>query len=57
VWRPWRRHSRGTLEIFNIDQGAQFTAADFTAVLLAKGVRASMDGNAPAASEPRRSHA
>ena len=34
----------GTPEIFNTDQGAQFTAADFTAVLLAKGVRVSMDG-------------
>jgi putative transposase len=34
----------GTPEIFNTDQGAQFTAEDFTAVLLAKGVRVSMDG-------------
>jgi putative transposase len=33
-----------TPEIFNTDQGAQFTAEDFTAVLLAKGVRVSMDG-------------
>jgi putative transposase len=31
-------------EIFNTDQGAQFTAEDFTQVLLAKGVRVSMDG-------------
>jgi putative transposase len=35
----------GTPEIFNTDQGSQFTAEDFTAVLLAKGVRVSMDGN------------
>ena len=34
----------GTPEIFNTDQGAQFTAEDFTAVLLAHGVRVSMDG-------------
>jgi putative transposase len=34
----------GTPEIFNTDQGAQFSAEDFTAVLLAKGVRVSMDG-------------
>jgi putative transposase len=34
----------GTPEIFNSDQGSQFTAEDFTKVLLAKGVRVSMDG-------------
>lgn len=34
----------GAPEIFNTDQGAQFSAEDFTAVLLAKGVRVSMDG-------------
>lgn len=34
----------GAPEIFNTDQGAQFTAEEFTAVLLAKGVRVSMDG-------------
>jgi putative transposase len=34
----------GTPEIFNTDQGSQFTAEDFTKVLLAKGVRVSMDG-------------
>jgi putative transposase len=34
----------GTPEIFNTDQGAQFTAEDFTKALLAKGVRVSMDG-------------
>jgi len=31
-------------EIFNSDQGSQFTSADFTAVLLAAGVKISMDG-------------
>ena len=34
----------GTPEIFNTDQGSQFTDEDFTALLLAKGVRVSMDG-------------
>ena len=34
----------GQPEIFNSDQGAQFTSQDFTEVLLAKGVRISMDG-------------
>lgn len=34
----------GVPEIFNTDQGSQFTAEDFTQVLLAKGVRVSMDG-------------
>ncbi len=34
----------GAPEIFNTDQGSQFTAEDFTKVLLAKGVRVSMDG-------------
>jgi len=34
----------GTPEIFNTDQGSQFTTEEFTAVLLAKGVRVSMDG-------------
>jgi putative transposase len=34
----------GTPEIFNTDQGSQFTAEDFTAVLLTRGVRVSMDG-------------
>lgn len=31
-------------EIFNTDQGSQFTSADFTATLLSRGVRISMDG-------------
>jgi putative transposase len=34
----------GTPGIFNTDQGSQFTDQHFTAVLLAKGVRVSMDG-------------
>jgi len=34
----------GTPEIFNTDQGAQFTDGDFTGVLKAKGIRISMDG-------------
>jgi len=34
----------GTPEIFNTDQGSQFTAEEFTTVLIAKGVRVSMDG-------------
>jgi len=34
----------GAPEICNTDQGSQFTADEFTQVLLAKGVRVSMDG-------------
>ena len=34
----------GTPEIFNTDQGSQFTDDDFTAPLKANGVRVSMDG-------------
>ena len=34
----------GAPEIFNSDQGAQFTSSDFLDVLRAKGVRISMDG-------------
>jgi putative transposase len=34
----------GAPEIFNTDQGSQFTDEHFTAPLLAKGVRVSMDG-------------
>jgi putative transposase len=34
----------GTPEIFNSDQGAQFTADDFTGVLLNEGIQISMDG-------------
>jgi putative transposase len=34
----------GTPEIFNTDQGSQFTSTTFTATLLGAGVRISMDG-------------
>ena len=34
----------GRPEIFNTDQGSQFTSADFTGVLLREGVAISMDG-------------
>ena len=34
----------GRPDIFNTDQGSQFTSADFTAPLLAAGVQISMDG-------------
>jgi putative transposase len=34
----------GQPEIFNMDQGAQFTGATFTGVLLERGVKISMDG-------------
>ncbi|HEY3755824.1 MAG TPA: integrase core domain-containing protein [Opitutaceae bacterium] len=34
----------GAPDIFNTDRGAQFTAADFTAILLARGIKISMDG-------------
>lgn len=36
--------SIGACEIFNTDQGAQFTTPQFTNVLMAKGVKVSMDG-------------
>ena len=34
----------GAPEIFNTDQGAQFTSAEFTGVLQSRGIRISMDG-------------
>lgn len=34
----------GKPEIFNTDQGSQFTSADFTGVLLANAIAISMDG-------------
>lgn len=34
----------GEPDIFNTDQGAQFTSDDFTSVLLERGVKVSMDG-------------
>ena len=36
--------SRGTPEIFNTDQGSQFTSEAFTGVLLQHGIQISMDG-------------
>lgn len=36
--------AKGTPEIFNSDQGCQFTSSDFTDTLLDAGVRVSMDG-------------
>lgn len=35
---------KGTPEIFNTDQGSQFTSEAFTGVLLKKGIKISMDG-------------
>jgi putative transposase len=36
----------GVPEIFNTDQGSQFTLAEFTEPVLARGVKLSMDGRA-----------
>ncbi len=36
--------SRGRPEIFNTDQGSQFTSQAFTGLLLERGIRVSMDG-------------
>jgi len=36
--------SKGTPEIFNTDQGSQFTSEAFTGILLKKGIKISMDG-------------
>ena len=35
---------RGRLEVFNTDQGSQFTSREFTQVLQDRGVKISMDG-------------
>ena len=37
--------SEGTPDIFNTDQGAQFTSEAFTGLLERRGVTVSMDGN------------
>jgi len=37
-------HRYSKPEIFNTDQGSQFTSADFTGVLLENGIAISMDG-------------
>ncbi len=42
VQRAIQEH--GVPEIFNTDQGSQFTSAEFTQPLLARGVKISMDG-------------
>jgi len=51
--RPRRNHSpaleealarHGRPEVFNTDQGSQFTSHDFTSVLLKAGIAISMDG-------------
>jgi putative transposase len=34
----------GTPEIFNSDQGIQFTSDEFTGLLVSNGIRISMDG-------------
>jgi len=39
----------GRTEIFNTDQGSQFTSTEFTGVLKANGIRISMDGQGPLA--------
>jgi len=36
--------SKGTPEIFNTDQGSQFTSEGFTGMLLQRGIQVSMDG-------------
>jgi putative transposase len=40
--------SYGIPEIFNTDQGSQFTSAEFTSLLASKGIRISMDGKSRA---------
>jgi putative transposase len=39
-----RALAEGSPEIFNSDQGTQFTSEDFTGILLGAGIRISMDG-------------
>jgi len=39
-----RTLKKGYCEIFNTDQGSQFTSNDFTGLLLANGIKISMDG-------------
>src|SRR4030088_1007288 len=44
-WRCWRRGwGGGRPEVFNTDQGVQFTAGAWTGRLLSAGVAVSMDG-------------
>jgi len=45
VSRPWKRRvKKGKPEIFNTDQGIQFTGEAFTGLLKQHGIRISMDG-------------
>jgi len=44
VWALEAALSRGTPEVFNTDQGVQFTSEAFTSLLEAEGVAVSMDG-------------
>jgi putative transposase len=45
VWRRSKRRWRyGKPEIFNTDQGSQFTGSDFTSTLETAGIKISMDG-------------
>jgi len=44
VWALDEALRRGTPDIFNTDQGVQFTSAGFTGVLEASGIAISMDG-------------
>jgi Integrase core domain len=39
----------GSPEIFNTDQGSQFTSTDFLKVLVAREIKISMDGKGPGA--------
>ena len=41
---PEEALSQGQPEVFNTDQGSQFTSLEFTQVLKNRGVRVSMDG-------------
>ena len=43
----------GTPEIFNADQGRQFTSEAFTGVLKARGITISMDGRGPSGTVAR----
>ena len=53
VPRPPRRPAPGTPEIFNADQGRQFTSEAFTGVLKARGITISMDGRGPSGTVAR----
>jgi Integrase core domain len=52
--RRWRRHlsKHGKPEIFNTDQGSQFTGAAFTGLLIKNGIATSMELMADARSSP-----